>query len=510
MTRHDSSTLVDVDTNSGIVRGVLERDVATFRGVPYGAPPTDGLRFAPPVPPQAWPGPRPCLFWGPIAPQRSWDQQHLGRANNETAYILYRGSDGVAQDEDCLRLNIWTPDTDGSRPVFVYLHGGGFAEGSGNHLLAYDGANLAKRHDVVVVNGNHRLNLFGFLDVSRVLPGFQDAANLGMQDLVLLLRWVRDNVAAFGGDPSNVTICGQSGGGVKVACLMAMPSARGLFHRAIIQSGSLTRLLSPEDADSQARAVLDQHGWDAGDLRRLPVEELLNAVNPEKALEWWPVLDRRVITEHLLGHPDAPGAEAMSAVVPVIIGTNRAEFMQAVDNPRAQSYSEGDLLRDIADDLGDRAHDAIEAYRALYPRASPFQLSAAIRTAPLRAAAVAQLDQKTAQQGAGWSYIFDWDTPVLGGSLGVFHSAEIPFVHDNAGLCTRQTGGGDDALRVAHEMSTYWTAFARDGMPASDGLPQWDPWGADRPTIVFGNSTRCRAHFDDAALAATAALSLDL
>jgi para-nitrobenzyl esterase len=396
----------------------------------------------------------------------------------------------------------------------VWMHGGGFIGGSGHDLLSYDGENLAHRHDVVVVTHNHRLNAFGYLNLAE-LGGekYRDSANAGLMDIVAVLEWVRDNIARFGGDPKNVTIFGQSGGGGKVATLMAMPSAKGLLHRAIVQSGSMLRAGLPADSGKLAAAVLAELNLSKSQIDQLqtvPVERLTVAAfaaarklapSPGaradtsamiRFLGWGPTVDGKVLPSH----PFDPAAPAVSAHVPMLIGTNLNEFVHGVDNPEAFTLTSQQLEDRLRSRFGERTTAIIAAYRKEYPGARPFDLLSVISTASFRQAAVDQATRKAAQGAApAYLYLFAWRTPMLDGRPGAFHSSEIAFVFDNSDRCVNLTGGLSAARDLATTMSRAWVQFARHGNPNHPGLPSWPALAGEKvPTMVF--DTRCEVKDD--------------
>lgn len=477
-----------IATTYGRVRGFRTGRIQAFLGIPYGAPVNGVGRFQPPRPPKPWEGAFDALAFGPQVPYMPPAFDPVGaRPAPEDAFLLYRGWTPHNASEDCLRLNIWSPADRRGLPVMVYMHGGGLAAGSGNDLLAYSGQNLADRGDVVVVTHNHRLNLFGYLDLSSFGGRWANSSNLGMLDIVAVLQWVRDNIAAFGGDPANVTLFGQSGGGAKVSALMAMPAARGLFHKAIVQSGSPRMMGSntPEQARATADKVLARLGLDASSLDQLaamPAEKLAVA-NTVVGFGW----------KLSVGHPSLPiepgSPKAAAQPVPLLVGTNLNEFVNAVDNPRARDFAEADLLRETGKLFGAQGPAIAAAYRRSWPNRTPFELFGAIQAAGVRSAALQQAAANQAVTGNAWHYLFAWRTPVLGGTPGTFHSAEIAFVFNNAGLCVNQTGGGEEAVALAHRMSDAWVAFARTGKPVHPGLPAWPTVGSNDATMVFDD--RC-------------------
>jgi para-nitrobenzyl esterase len=453
---------------------------------------------------------RSSLFYGPIAPRFSATAGIVGRGQDEDNHLLYRGSNGCAAGEDCLRANVWAPSGGGRRPVMVYLHGGGFDSGSGNDLLAYEGTNLAARHDVVVVTANHRLNALGFLDLASLeLAGYEDHVNVGMQDLVLLLEWVRDNAVAFGGDPGNVTLFGQSGGGIKIATLMGMPAAAGLFQRAVIQSGSMTDINERDDSHGLTVGFLRELGVDPSDpsaANRLPVDRVVDAVR-EFGGVWAPTVDGRVLTERLLGDPRAP-VRSLSAHVPLVVGTTSAEFVNGVDNDSAARFTADDLAAAAAREFGENARAVVDSYRGRYPDESAFGLHSIVSAWWTRKAAVDQLEAKRRQGGKAYGYLFNWAAPVLDERITTYHACDIAYAFYNADLCVNQTGGGPVAARVAADVSTAWAAFARDGDPNHPGIPRWDLWTRNTPrTMVFDAPSHVAADLDTAMLRLTEGLA---
>ncbi|HYI93606.1 MAG TPA: carboxylesterase family protein [Bryobacteraceae bacterium] len=498
-----------VETVSGKVRGFVSDGVAIFRGIPYGASTTGANRFMPPAAPKPWSGVRNCLTYGHSCPQGGTgviENDIETRSTDEDNFLLYR-TGGWIRGEDCLRLNVWTPSTSSSgrkKAVMVYMHGGGFTGGSGNDLLSYDGENLARRHDVVVVTHNHRLNLFGYLHLADIGgERYAGSGNVGMLDIVAVLGWIRENIANFGGDPANVTIFGQSGGGGKVTALMAMPAATGLFHRAVVQSGSMMRSGNAASSARIAALVLEELGISKAELEKLHSipTSALQAVQPRIAKRmasapgnrgglglWGPVVDGKILP----AAPFDPGAPEMSAHVPMLIGTCVSEFVNGTDNPERDTLTENDLSMRTAERFKNNAGAIIAGYRKQYPDASPFDLWAAMSAAGPRQSAITQAERKAAQGVAPvYMYLYAWRTPMLGGKIGTFHSSEIAFVFDNARLCPKYSGGTSDALALSFNMGKAWANFARTGKPGHSGLPAWPAYDPKvRATMMFDSPCR--------------------
>ncbi len=465
-------------TRHGRIRGYVDKGVLAFRGVRYGAD-TGPRRFQPPRPPAPWSGIAPALDYGAASPQRD-------------------GSVG-ATSEDCLFLNVWTPALTGARPVMVYVHGGAYSNGSGSAPL-YDGVRLARRGDVVVVTVNHRLNVFGYGYLAPFVPELADSGAAGQLDLVMALEWVRDNIAGFGGDPSQVTVFGQSGGGAKIATLMAMPAAAGLFRRAATMSGQQVTASGPMNAARRTAALLDAlklKPEQAAELRTLPAERLVEALAIEDpvlgfgGLYFGPVLDER----NLKRHPFYPDAPAQSAGVPMIIGNTRDETRAFMGNdPSNFTLGWDDLPKKLtfANLRVDVLPDAVVAeYRRLYPHYSPSEvLFAATTAARSWRGAIIELEARAAAGHPTWAYQLDWATPKDGGRLGAPHASDIQLVFDNV-MQPGATAIGPQAQSMADQMSEAFLAFARTGDPNCAAIPRWEPFSLERrQTLIFDAPSR--------------------
>ena len=474
-----------VETTSGKIRGVIQGGTHIFRGIPYGASTAGSNRFMPPRKPEPWPGVRDAFQNGPTAPQ-------LGGPPNA---LILNHKEPAVQGEDCLVINVFTPGVnDGrKRPVMVWLHGGGFASGAGS-AHAFDGTNLARSGDVVVVSVNHRLNIFGYLYLAD-LGGekYADSGNAGLLDIVAVLEWVRDNVVHFGGNPGNVTIFGQSGGGLKISTLLAMPPAKGLFHKAIIESGSALKGIRREEANKTTERILSKLGLQENQvdqLQTLPVAQLLSAIDTRGAAQGTipftiaPVVDGRALPSD----PFDPTAPEVSADVPLIIGSVNTEgtFFTPPDSPLF-SLDEAGMRARLTPRFGEATDKLIDLYRKEMPNASPSQIYFLISAFPT--AAITQAERKVAQGKAPvYMYLFTWETPVEGGKRHSPHTVELPFVFNNVADQPEEVGNGPELQPLAEKVSGAWTAFARTGNPGAAGTPKWLAYTSnERATMIINN-----------------------
>ena len=488
-----------VETAAGRIQGVvLDGDVNAFYGVPYGASTSAANRFMPPQLPAPWNGVRatttvghrsPQDFGGPISEVHALDRQET-------------------MSEDCLNLNVFTPALGrGDRPVMVWLHGGGFTSGSGNWLL-YDGARLARSQDVVVVPVTHRLNVFGYLYLEELGgANYAGAANVGMLDIVAALQWVRDNIGQFGGNPSNVTIFGQSGGGGKVAALLGMPAAKGLFHRAIGMSGSLIEGVPKDRATAAAERFMSAAGArNVDELKSMPTERLRQAYVATPGLQLNPTVDGRTLPEG----PFAPGAPAVSAEVPLLVSSTEHE-VNFFDGP-LDEIAEADLLAHVkqatgANDTG--ARQAIDVYRAGRPGVSNVDLYQILASDNrFRHGVLTEAERKAEQAAAPvYMYYFRWQSAVRGGKLKSYHCLDIPFAFDNVEVATSMTGTPNSRYALATKVSSAFANFARTGNPNVDGLPRWLEFDlANRATMFIDNEWELVNHPHRNELAALAKL----
>jgi len=491
-------TYTIAETTSGKIRGVIERGSHVFKGVPYARTPS---RLAAPAPAAPWSQVRDALHYGP-------------RSFQIDAGTPREAPDARLMSEQCQVLNLWTPALDNAkRPVMVWLHGGGFTSGSASRAT-YDGTELNGAHDDVVVTINHRLASFGYLYLGETF-GDGNSSLAGSLDIVAALAWVRDNIGAFGGDPERVTIFGNSGGGGKVMTLMAMPAAKGLFHRAIVQSGTIHRTAAtPEQGLRFTHALLQELGRPRNQVRALldvPADVLLRAqaavqakigYEPDAATflrPFSPVLDAVGLPEQ----PFDPRAPGVSAHVPMIVGTDRDETrVFHARNPEVYNLDAAGLHARLERIMGARTRAAIELYASTRPQATPSDLFFAISTAQmywacaLRTAEIKAAQSRSMQGGAPvYMYQYAYDSGQSVGDtdipLRAAHSTEVPLIFNNPLPPPGKAKPTEESLRVAREISGAWAAFARSGSPNANGLVNWTPYSAEhRATMWFGTQSR--------------------
>ncbi|MBL8628202.1 MAG: carboxylesterase/lipase family protein [Rhodospirillaceae bacterium] len=462
-------------TRTGKVRGVTDQGIQVFKGIPYGDD-TRARRFRPALPAKKWDGIRDALSYGPASPQ---------------------SRDPGPTSEDCLYLNVWTPSVADKkrRPVMVYFHGGEFSNGSGSDPI-YDGVNLCRHGDVVVVTVNHRLAVLGHLFLTKLAgPDFAVSGNVGILDLVLALQWVRDNIANFGGDPGCVTVFGQSGGGAKIATLMAMPAAKGLFHRAITMSGQQVTASSPNAATVRTLAFLDKLKVPkerAADVASLPLDQLIAAMAtpdptvPRSHLYWGPVLDEAA----LLRHPFYPDAPEQSHNIPMMIGNTLDETRFFFRNDASVFALTWDTLParlaiELRVDID--ADMVLAEYRKLYPAANPVEIYFAATTAGRSwRGALIEAEMRAISGAPVFMYQLNWRSPIDGGIYGASHTLDIPLAFRNTAQSNSLSGNSTDARAVSEQISNAFLSFARTGNPNHTGIPAWTPYELNtRQTMLF-------------------------
>ncbi len=490
------------NTQYGKVRGFVAGEVFTFKGIPHGQDTGGANRWLPAKPPKPWDNEYPALVY----PANCMQNLHTTTAIEQS--FLQDWDDGY-MSEDMLKLNVWTPALTGRRAVMVYFHGGGFSFGSAYELPSQEGAQMARHHDVVVVTVNHRLNVLGFFDVSEIGgAGYEDSVNVGMTDLVASLKWVRENIANFGGDPDKVMIYGQSGGGSKVTCLMGMPSADGLFHRASVQSGGGGNSPTGEQSKEFSRQVMKELGLapnDIASLQKIDWAKLFAAGNAVAAkinppfqggifgpgsttpstprVGWTPTMDGRIIT--MRSFQDT--APEMTKNVPMLIGSVSEEGMRYSSDPTEEEWR-----ATLAKSMGDeKASALIAAMKKAHPEKAIRTLSYGVGGLGGRNHVQQMAKLKYEQHGAPvYQYFFTWQSPMLDGVAGAWHTAELAFCFDNTKRCEQGTGNTPEAQALAKKMANAWANFARTGNPSQPGLT-WTPADPTRgQTMVFDNQCR--------------------
>ncbi|MBU4316183.1 MAG: carboxylesterase/lipase family protein [Proteobacteria bacterium] len=483
---------VNIRTPLGEIQGLIgQTSIQTFLGIPYGESTAGARRFLPPVPVKPWIGIRKAVSYGPSCPQ--------GKPTLPSQDAASIKGLNAPVGEDCLVLNIWTPGGEDNkrRPVMVWLHGGGFQVGSGSHPVT-DGEKLALRGDVVVVSLNHRLGIYGFLRLDELCgSAYEGSGVAGMLDLILALEWIRDNIEAFGGDPGNITLFGESGGGRKVSVLMGMPKAKGLFHRGIVESGPHPRCIPGNVGTRLAERFFEYLGLNVGDVKSLQAiseRELFNHFHKfidvvddpllvkGRSGRWLisPIIDGK----YLPAHPFSP-ASPEGRDVPLMIGTNKDEAALFLSYEKdLADLDDAQLIKRLSGVLGDRAQEVLDIHRKHRPKDSPYDLLSAISSEDRRLLSIETAEEKVKQGVAPvYMYFFTWESNQ--GLLKAAHTMEIPFVFRTLGV-TNITGTREDQHILSDIMSDAWIAFARTGDPNHGAMPRWEPYDLERrATMIF-------------------------
>lgn len=487
-------------TQQGMVRGYIDNGIYAFKGIPYAK----AERFMPPQSPDNWSGVRQCTIFGSQAMQ-STAQDWGGQGDYNFGFLFNREP---MDEKESFVLNVWSKGiNDGKkRPVWVWIHGGGYSSGSANQLPCFDGCSMAGKGDIVVVSINHRLNVLGYLDLRGLGGKYSESVNLGMQDIVAALKWVHNNIENFGGDPNTVTIDGQSGGGGKVSTLMAMPSAAGLFQRSIVQSGSTITLGSGEESKAYGlafAAAIGVNPKNAEKLNSLTYGELIKAGQLASAVlgaagsdikgGYIPSIDGKYITQS----PFDPAPSEFSKNVAMLIGTDLNEFTY---NDRALITPIS--LEQVKAKLGERyGITNVEKFITLFNKAYPETKEPhrmLVFDSQFRGRAIKQATVKSKQGGAPvYEYLFTWQSPVNDGSLGACHGMELPFMFNNIERARTLTGGEKDAYVLADKISSSWISFIKTGNPNGKGLPEWNPYSyLNGATMIFDNNCKVVSNHD--------------
>lgn len=488
-------------TKYGKVRGYIDDGVFAFKGIPYAK----ADRFMPPQAPDMWDDVRQCTIFGPKVMQGS--SQDWGGQSDES--FGFQFSREPMDEKESLVLNIWSKGiNDGKkRPIWVWIHGGGFSDGSGNQLPFFDGRALANKGDIVVITLNHRLNVLGYVDLRELGGKYSESVNLGQQDLVAALQWIQDNIANFGGDPNSVTIGGQSGGGRKVSTLLSMPSAAGLFHKAIVQSGSELKI--GEDKVSRAYGLefikaLGITPAEADKLDDFSYSELVAAgqqatanMQAAGANLYVRGISPTVDGKYVVQHPFNPDPAEFSKQKPMLIGSNLNEWTFR-DRQLITQKSSDEVRATLAKRYGAENVDKyIELHRATYPEHDRPEdlLSLDFR---YRTNAIKQATRKSKQGGAPvYNYLFTWQSPVNDGSLGAAHGMELAFAFNNIAMARTLTGGDEDAYALGDKISSAWINFIKTGNPNSKNLPNWPAYTPENgATMIFDNKCKVVNHHD--------------
>ena len=499
-----------VETESGKIAGYDSGGIVTFKGIPYGATTAGQGRFMLARKPTPWTGTRSTWHWGWTAPQNinsSWGGRRAGWHHDDES-LMFQWTDGNPS-EDCLCVNVWTPALDNKkRPVMFWIHGGGFVNGHSNELATYDGENLARRGDVVVVSVNHRLGPLGFMNLREYGDQYADSGNAGVLDLVAALKWVQTNISNFGGDPGTVMIFGQSGGGGKVSALMGMPAAKGLFHRAVIESsGTPIHQIHEADAAKTTAAMLKELNIEKSSLSKLHEVRFEDIIEASVTLAkrgaadgvggWGPVIDGRSLMRHVWD----PAAPEPAASVPLLVGSVLNEMGNSVQmgDAKLEEMSMDEVRKRMSKQFP-QTDAVIGAIQKAHTIRKPFDIYSLSQGLPRRVDAVKMASLKAGQGKApAYAYKFVWQSPMVDGRARAYHCSELPFVFFNSERCSSMTGGGPEPMALAEKISDAWINFARKGDPNHAGLPKWPAFSKEtKPTMVFDNQCELKTNFDDA------------
>jgi para-nitrobenzyl esterase len=505
------------ETSDGRVRGYILRGVYHFLGIPYGADTSGANRFMAPKAPKPWDGVFPAVWWGNSAPQNM---------ENRYAYRYQSFQDHWNYDdvsENCLAINVWTPEYgDGKkRPVMLWLHGGGFTNGNGIEQDGYNGENLSRLGDIVFCSLNHRLGPLGYTNLAGVSgEAFAASGNAGMLDIVAALEWIRDNIERFGGDPGNVTVMGQSGGGVKVTTLTAMPAAKGLFHKAVVLSGASLYAGDKEQSEALGASVLSEAGLSASQVSRLqevPWKEYNDLAN--RALQrslagvrgafegirrgFGPVVDGRYLPQH----PYYPDPTPLAAGIPMLICSTFNEMSPSRDNAALENVTLDQVAQNIREragfsaGFGDRSRAVVDAYHQAFPGKRPIEIWSLI--ASNRQSTVALANAKAKQPAPVYLAWFGWQPPNFNGRQRAFHCSDICFWYYNTDVMLTHTGGGRRPRALSEKMAGALLQFMRMGDPNGGGLPRWPRYTpANGETMVLDDVPQVRNDPDREARAA--------
>jgi len=487
------------NTQYGKVKGYISRGIYTFMGIPYGADTGGKNRFMPPQPPESWEGVKPTVYFSNCAPQREIIQ-------SPESYDTFRDHDNyTTKSEDCLRINVWTPNLDDTkRPVIVWIHGGGYSFGNAIEQDGYYGENFARAQNAVYCSINHRLNSFGFSDFASVGgEKYKHSGNVGMLDIIASLQWIHDNIENFGGDPGNVTIIGQSGGGSKVCVIATMPAAKGLIHKAVALSGNSIKLGAAENSEKLGEYILKEANLKPSEidkLQEMPWKEYLELSN--RALKKFTEENKAdgIFGMRLGFHPVGDDVDVPSGTffagdrndlpdVPMIICSTYHEFQDGMTKPEESSWTKEDILEQLEEDCGENSETIYDGFKAILPAgSSPADIYATIKTNGVRESVINTANAKLQQNSPVYTAWFGWSPDMFNGRMRAFHCIDICFWFNNTDLYLTQTGGGKAPRILSEKMSDALGAFMRTGNPNTgkgNGLPEWPEYSEEEGAVMI-------------------------